>query len=244
MFQVKQGEPLIASDSETTAERSVARLRPSLSKGILRFFRRCASFAYWSIVRITPKAKVLYETRYTQTPVTLSMWFLQKVIGFNRGAYWPVHFTSIVAGYQNVYAGVETSPGYSPGCYIQAKSKIYIGDYTQIAPNVGIISANHELHDNRKHIHGRPIRIGKYCWIGMNAVILPEVELGDYTIVGAGSVVTKSFAAGYCVVAGNPARVVKELDKAQCVEHISKFEYNGYIPKPKFESFRKKNLDV
>ena len=123
-------------------------------------------------------------------------------------------------------------------------NKIYIGDYTQIAPNVGIISANHELNDNRKHAASGAIKIGKYCWIGMNAVILPGVELGDYTIVGAGSVVTKSFPEGYCVVAGNPARLVKKLDKDQCVEHKSEYEYNGYIPKDRFEAFRAKNLYV
>ena len=68
----------------------------------------------------------------------------------------------------NIFCGIETSPGLSPGNYIQGMGKTYIGDYTQIAPNVGIISANHELEDNRKHII-EDVYIGKYCWIGMGA---------------------------------------------------------------------------
>jgi acetyltransferase-like isoleucine patch superfamily enzyme len=114
-----------------------------------------------------------------------------------------------------------------PGCYIQGVGKIEIGDYTQISSNVGMITANHDLSDSTKHIIGE-IKIGKYCWIGMNAVILPNVFIGDYALVVAGSVVTKSFPDGYCVIAGNPAKIIKELP----LDSVNKFEndikYIGY----------------
>ena len=198
----------------------------------------------WFLVRIIPALRPIYETRDTQTPITFGIWFWQRVLGYNRHAYWPVHFTSIVNGAaENVYCGIETCPGYSPGCYIQAKGKIHIGDYTQIAPNVGIISANHDLHDNRKHVASE-VRIGAYGWIGMNAMILPGVVLGDFTIVGAGAVVTKSFEEGYCVLAGNPARNVRKLDPEKCVRHNSTHEYNGYIRHAEFEDFRRRYLAV
>ena len=87
------------------------------------------------------------------------------------------------------------------------------------------------LEDNRKHEIGA-VSIGKYCWIGMGSIILPNVNLGDFTIVGAGSVVTKSFS-GYCVIAGNPAKLIRKLDKNKCVIHKSEFEYNGYIKNKK-----------
>lgn len=190
-----------------------------------------------------PYFKFIRETKNTQTPITFSMWFHQRVLGKNRNVYWPVNKSSLVTFPSNIYAGIETSPGYMPGCYIQGMGKIYIGDYTQIAPNVGIVSANHELNDNRKHIL-KEVVIGKYCWLGMGSLIMPGVELGDYTIVGAGSVVTKSFVDGFCVIVGNPAKVVKTLDKNECVFHKSEFEYNGYIPSSKFEEFRKNHLNV
>jgi acetyltransferase-like isoleucine patch superfamily enzyme len=191
-----------------------------------------------------PCFKFIRETQGTQTPVTFKMWFTQKVLGFDRKVYWPVHFTSRVTSPQNVLAGVETCPGYMPGCYIQGGGKIYIGDYTQIGPNVGVISANHDLFDNRIQIRSESVTIGRYCWLGMNCVILPGVQLGDFTIVGAGSVVTKSFPQGHCVIAGNPARLVRLLDQDQCIEHRSPFEYHGYIPAARFASFRKKRLNV
>jgi len=196
----------------------------------------------WEVIRIIPATRFFYETRETQTPIRFWMWFIQKVIGVNKEAYWPMHFTSIVSNPKNIYAGIDTSPGYSPGCYIQGGGKVYIGDYTQIAPNVGIISSNHDLHDSRKKIVSE-VNIGRYCWIGMNAVILPGVCLGDFTIVAAGAIVTKSFVEGGCVIGGNPAKKIKELDKEKCMPFKNRYEYNGYIKSFDFDNFRKSNLN-
>jgi acetyltransferase-like isoleucine patch superfamily enzyme len=201
---------------------------------LIRFFLRVFS---------PQLSRKIAETKGTQTPITFKMWFFQKVLGFNRRVYWPVHFTSIVSGHKNIYAGIDTCPGYMPGCYIQAIGNIYIGDYTQISANVGIITANHDLHDSRKHIINK-VSIGKYCWIGMNTMILPGVKLGDHTIVGAGSVVTKSFTDGYCVIAGNPAKIIKTLDKDKLVTHKCRHEYNGYIKHSEFNDFIDKNLNL
>ena len=195
------------------------------------------------IIPSIPYFKFIKETRDTQTPATFLVWVCQKIIGINRHVYWPVHPTSKVTGYKNIYCGIETSPGLMPGCYIQGIGKVYIGDYTQIGPSVGIISANHSLYDNREHLASE-VRIGKYCWIGMGAIILPGVILGDYTIVAAGSVVSKSYPEGYCVVGGVPAKVIKNIDPEKCVFHKSAHEYNGYIRSEKFEQFRTYHLYV
>lgn len=197
----------------------------------------------WQIIRRLPGLGAMYYTRGTQNPVTLKFLFWQKILRFNSKAYWPMHFTSIVNTPENVYAGVDVCPGYSPGCYIQGIGKIYLGDYTQIAPNVGIISANHDLYDSRKHVIEN-VEIGKYCWIGMNSVILPGTTLGDFTIVAAGSVVTKSFPDGYCVIGGNPARLIKQLEKDKCTPFKNKYEYFGYIESSKFQKYRSKYLNV
>ena len=134
----------------------------------------------------------------------------------NRKVKWAIHHTSTVLCPENIVRGKNVYPGDSPGNYIQAYNGIFIGDYTNLGPNVGLISANHDMLDNSRQVKADPIRIGKFCWIGMNAVVLPSVILGDFTIVGAGAVVTKSFPDGYCVVAGNPASVIKHLDKEAC----------------------------
>jgi acetyltransferase-like isoleucine patch superfamily enzyme len=70
--------------------------------------------------------------------------------------------------------------------------------------------------NNNVHVKTAPIIIGRFCWMGMGAVILPGVSLGDFTIVGAGAIVTVSFPEGHCVIAGNPARVIKQLNRKEC----------------------------
>jgi acetyltransferase-like isoleucine patch superfamily enzyme len=198
----------------------------------------------WLCLKTCPWTRPVYETRDTETPITITNWLYQKVLGINRHAYWPVHYTSSVRGVQNILAGIATCPGLSPGCYIQGFGKISIGDYTQIAPNVGIITANHDVYENSKHAEPRSITIGEYCWIGMGAIILPGVTLGDFTIVGAGAIVTKSFSEGYCVIAGNPAELIRRLDAAKCVRYRHPHEYYGYIKKRNFPAYRAKYLSV
>ena len=51
------------------------------------------------------------------------------------------------------------------------------------------------------------IRIGSNVFIGMNSIILPNVEIGDNSLVCAGSVVMDSFPPD-SVIMGNPAKVV------------------------------------
>ncbi|WP_416867065.1 MAG: acyltransferase [Imperialibacter sp.] len=134
--------------------------------------------------------------------------FYQKVLRINSEVPFMVHYTSIVS--QTVKLGKNVAPYFanSGHCYIQGINGIVIGDNSIFAPGVKIISANHSKTDFTKHDKSLgPIIIGKSCWIGANAVILPGVHLGDNVIVGAGSVVTKSFESNL-VVAGNPAKII------------------------------------
>jgi acetyltransferase-like isoleucine patch superfamily enzyme len=197
------------------------------------------------IVLITklPYFRFIRETTDYQNAVNFEFWFKQKVLnwGGNKKAYWPVHWTSKVYDVENIIVGVDAYPGIMKGCYITGRGGLEIGDYTQIAPNVIIVTANHSVYDSRKH-ETAPVKIGRYCWLGAGAKIMPGVELGDWTIVGAGAVVTQSFSEGHCVIGGVPARKIKELDREQCVPFTNKKSYNGYIKSEKFEVYRKKKL--
>lgn len=140
----------------------------------------------------------------------------RRVLRQNAKVKWAVHHTSTIHSPERLVLGKGVYPGDSPGTYINAANGCYIGDHTNLGPNVGIISANHDLVDNSRHTTALPIRIGRFCWLGMGSIILPEVTLGDFTIVGAGAIVTKSFPEGYCVLAGNPAKVIKQLNQQAC----------------------------
>ena len=99
---------------------------------------------------------------------------------------------------------------------------IYVGDYTMIGPNVTIATAGHpilpELRE-KGYQYNVPVRIGRNCWIGAGAILLPGVTVGDNTVIGAGSVVTKDIPANVVAV-GNPCRVLREIG-----EHDRKYYY-------------------
>ena len=143
----------------------------------------------------------------------LSGIFYQKILGRNRHIPWPITPLSTISNSKNIFFHIDDLNNFqSPGCYYQNFSaKIIIGKGTYIAPNVGIITANHDLKNLDSHSEGKDVLIGDSCWIGMSSVILPGVVLGNSTIVGAGSVVTKSFINGNCVIAGNPAKIIKMI---------------------------------
>lgn len=136
----------------------------------------------------------------------------QKIKGINSSVPWPVSPNIDITNYKKIYFNYNDLNNFQTGgCYFQSFGNIYIGKGTYIARNVGLITSNHNLNDLDSHLPPRDIRLGDYCWIGMNSVILPGVELGPHTVVGAGSIVTKSFPDGYCVIVGNPAKIVKTL---------------------------------
>jgi len=138
----------------------------------------------------------------------------QRILRINSEVPWSVNYTSQVTVPKKIKIGLDVVKSFilSGNCYIQGGNGIIIGDYTIFAPGVKIISANHNPESSKREwLSATPVKIGKYCWIGANAIILPEVELGDYTVVGAGAVVTKSFPEGYVIIAGNPAKIIRHL---------------------------------
>lgn len=67
--------------------------------------------------------------------------------------------------------------------------------------------------------YNMPVHIGRNCWIGAGAIIMPGITIGDNTVIGAGSVVTKDIPANVVAV-GNPCRVMREIN-----EHDKEYYY-------------------
>ena len=90
---------------------------------------------------------------------------------------------------------------------------IYVGDYTQFAPHVTVATAGHPLDPElreRGYQYNAPVRIGRNCWIGAGALLLPGVTIGDNVVIGAGSVVTRDLPSNVLAV-GSPCRVLREI---------------------------------
>ena len=90
-----------------------------------------------------------------------------------------------------------------------------MGDYTMFGPNVTIATAGHpilpELRE-KAYQYNAPVHIGKNCWIGAGAIILPGITIGDNVVVGAGSVVTKNLPSGVVAV-GNPCSILRKVNE-------------------------------
>lgn len=90
---------------------------------------------------------------------------------------------------------------------------IYVGDFTMLGPNVVIATAGHPIAPQLRaqgYQYNAPVHIGRNCWIGAGALIMPGISIGENTVVGAGSVVTKDLPSGVIAV-GNPCKVLREV---------------------------------
>ena len=142
--------------------------------------------------------------------VTIKSSFLSNLIGLYQR-------TIIVARTNNSKIKIGNNVGMS-GVTIYARNSIEIGDNTLIGGNTKILDndfhpleINDRNNDIKEKIKSKPIKIGKNCFIGCNAIILKGTTLGDGCIVGAGSVVSGTFDAN-SVIVGNPGKVVKKSE--------------------------------
>ena len=90
---------------------------------------------------------------------------------------------------------------------------IYVGDNTMFGPNVVVATAGHPLLPELREQgfqYNAPVHIGRNCWIGAGAILLPGVTVGDNAVIGAGSIVTRDVPASVLAV-GNPCRVLREI---------------------------------
>ena len=98
-----------------------------------------------------------------------------------------------------------------PQAYFDCRD-MELGEYCGWGPGAKVLGSEHTgdpamVPIIKTDLVIKPVRVGKWTDIGVNAVILPGVTVGDGAIVGAGAVVTHDIPA-YAVAAGVPAQVL------------------------------------
>jgi len=101
-----------------------------------------------------------------------------------------------------------------PGVFLDLAEGIKLGDEVVIAPEAMILT--HGDVGARMLAAYLPrqagaVVLGKGCWIGARAVILPGVMVGEGAVVGAGAIVTEDVPS-FTVVVGVPARMIRKIE--------------------------------
>lgn len=114
-------------------------------------------------------------------------------------------------------SGIKIGTGSALGdeCWLDGRFGIKIGQNVNIASQVHMWSASHDMNDpyfrsNSKTVG--PIIIDDNAWIGPHTTILDNVHIGEGAVVCAGAVVTKDVEP-FSVVAGIPAKKIKERNR-------------------------------
>jgi maltose O-acetyltransferase len=86
---------------------------------------------------------------------------------------------------------------------------VEIGAYTVLSTDVRIFAHDASIKRLTGYTEVRPVKIGRRCYLGAGAIVLPGSTIGDGAIVGAGAVVRGEIPAG-SVAVGTPARPIAD----------------------------------
>jgi carbonic anhydrase/acetyltransferase-like protein (isoleucine patch superfamily) len=126
-----------------------------------------------------------------------------------------IHPQAVVTGNVIIGKNVYIGPGAAirgdwgqiiieDGCNVQENCIIHM------FPGVTVLLKESAHIGHGAIIHGATI--GKNCLVGMNAVIMDNVQLGDESIVGALTLIKAGdIIPARSMVVGNPARIIKEV---------------------------------
>lgn len=153
-----------------------------------------------------------------------------------------IHPQAAVTG--NVIIGKNVYIG--PGCALRGDwGKIIISDGCNVQENctVHMFPGVTVLLKESAHIgHGAIIHgasIGKNCLIGMNAVILDEVDLGDESIVGALCFIKQGEKIpSRSLVVGNPSKIIKKVSDEMIAWKTEGTKLYQQLPQQCFETLK------
>jgi acetyltransferase-like isoleucine patch superfamily enzyme len=94
--------------------------------------------------------------------------------------------------------------------FIDCTNSVVVGRFTTFAGfQSQVLTHSIDLERNRQG--SAPVRIGEYCFIGTNSVLLPGSALPDYSVLGAKSLLNRPLTDSYTLYGGVPAQAIKSL---------------------------------
>jgi acetyltransferase-like isoleucine patch superfamily enzyme len=93
---------------------------------------------------------------------------------------------------------------------IDCTNSVVIGKFTTFAGFQSQI-LTHTIDIEKSRQTSAPVRVGDYCFVGTNCVLLGGSALPDFCVLGAKSLLNKAFTESHQLYGGVPARPIEKL---------------------------------
>ena len=133
--------------------------------------------------------------------------FFYRIQGMKIGRGSTLHMGAVFYDASKISVGQDSIIG--ENAVLDGRDKLTIGDHVDIASEVMIYNAEHDINNPEFRAVTAPVEIGDYVFIGPRAIILPGVRIGKGAVVGAGAVVARDVGE-FEIVGGVPAKAIGE----------------------------------
>lgn len=131
--------------------------------------------------------------------------FFYRMFGIKIGKGSTIHMGLKLYNPFNIEIGEDSIVG--EDAILDGRDKLIIGNHVDIASEVMIYNAEHNVRDPNFETTKASVKIEDYVFIGPRAIILPGVHIKKGAVVGAGAVVTKDVSEN-TIVGGVPAKQI------------------------------------
>lgn len=135
--------------------------------------------------------------------------FFYRLAGMQIGQGSSIHEGARFYNPANIKIGEDSIIG--EFTVLDGRDRLTIGNHVDIASEVMIYNAQHDINSADFHAISEPVTIKDYVFIGPRAIILPGVTVGKGAVIAAGAVVTKDVPEG-AIVGGVPAKQITERE--------------------------------
>ncbi len=141
---------------------------------------------------------IIHKARNSRITLGSGITLVSHSIGNPAGVNHPVILATLR---ENATIAIGDGCGFS-GSSICAAMSVIIGDHSGFGANASVYDTDfHSITyfgtnlDGISQAASKPVKVGRYVWVGANALILKGVHIEDHCIVPAGAVVRTSLSA-------------------------------------------------
>lgn len=131
--------------------------------------------------------------------------FFYRIEGMKIGHGSSIHMGAVFYNAKNIEIGKDSIIGEC--AVLDGRDSLKIGNHVDIASQVMIYNAEHDVQDEKFKAIVSPVEIDDYVFIGPRVIILPGVHIKRGAVVAAGAVVTQDVGE-FSIVGGVPAREI------------------------------------